>query len=30
MSQRGFGKLLGATTAVQSWEKRDSIPDMDI
>ncbi|MBD2387616.1 helix-turn-helix transcriptional regulator [Cylindrospermum sp. FACHB-282] len=28
MSQRGFGKLLGVSaTAVQLWEKGDSIPD---
>jgi len=30
MSQRGFGKLLGVSaTAVQSWEKGDSIPDIE-
>ncbi|MDB9339214.1 MULTISPECIES: helix-turn-helix domain-containing protein [Cyanophyceae] len=30
MSQRGFGKLLGVSaTAVQLWEKGDSIPDTE-
>jgi transcriptional regulator with XRE-family HTH domain len=29
MSQRGFGILLGVSaTAVQSWEKGDSVPDI--
>jgi transcriptional regulator with XRE-family HTH domain len=30
MSQRGFGKLLGVSaTAVQLWEKGESIPDTE-
>lgn len=30
MSQRAFGKLLGvSTTAVQSWERGDSVPDTE-
>ena len=30
MSQRGFGKLLGVSaTAVQFWEKGESIPDIE-
>lgn len=30
MSQRAFGKLVGvSTTAVQSWERGDSVPDTE-
>ncbi|MDJ0734652.1 MAG: helix-turn-helix transcriptional regulator [Nostocaceae cyanobacterium] len=30
MSQRAFGRLLGvSTTAVQSWERGDSVPDTE-
>lgn len=30
LSQRAFAKLLGvSTTAVQSWERGDSVPDTD-